>query len=174
MSLTIDMPLFEPTFRIADKEVTAYSEAELAQFKEAFATQEKHRPRMLVLIFLAGYPLVALSGALVITAVTRLCKDPGAEGFGVVAAVAAMLLPAWWLQRRLQRKCTACRHDVDHSAGPFCPCCGKRTLSHYGKHPTCADCGTVLKWDQWTRQHSRQFSLRWCAVCGVKLSDRGV
>jgi len=51
VSLTIDMPLYEPTFRIADKEVTAYSEAELTQFMEAFAAQEKRLPHRLVLIF---------------------------------------------------------------------------------------------------------------------------
>ena len=164
------MPFYEPPLCSPDKHAAEYSEAELAEFKTSFADNETRRlPRFAVLGCYVGIPLVVLTFTMAI----RISEWLGAGERGFVFCIPILLITVWWFARASQSRCPACSHDVDHSVGFYCPCCGEKTLTTYGQQPTCRSCGATLKWDQFG-SHRRQFRLQFCSMCGVKLSDEGV
>ena len=164
------MMFIDPNFRTPNKEAAKYTEAELRDFKSAFAAQEKNRPGwwaraslFSVLSFFGG----AAAGLL-------LGKWVKIEALFPIGGIAGALGGFYFTFRLMQRRCPACEYDIEGDVGRYCPCCGSKSLNHLFNHPRCEECGVVLKWNRSQIGQCRMFHVRFCSVCGVKLSDAGV
>lgn len=168
------MFLFEPELGHAEKDVTQFSAEEREQFKLFFTKRQSRRWWFVPLCYLGLLPAFAISVTLAVGLADWLTGGikPGAWMLFLFLPVVIGL--NFGLSRLTQCRCPSCATNVDHTIGPFCPCCGTQGLIHYGKHPACPTCKAVLKWNRWIRSHPREFKLHACSVCGVWLSDKGV
>ena len=163
---------FLPKLGHAEKDVTQYSALELAEFKRVFAQRKKDRPWVGTACYIAMVPIafVIMQTAPTVAAKLTGVKSDGSFFFGFLV-IGALLICIQWL---LTSRCPACSAHVEHTIGPFCPCCGSRSLIDIGPHPTCSTCLTTLKWDPWIKSHPKEFKVHACSVCGVWLQDKDV
>ena len=66
--------------------------------------------------------------------------------------------------------CPSCHSDVVAALGTYCPECGG-TLQQVGalRGFECAGCGLRP-----SRNRGRNYKVRWCSSCGVKLDEAGI
>jgi hypothetical protein len=162
---------FEPDTATSQREVCHFSAEELARFKDEFTTREKRRWWLSPLSFAAVMAILGVVATISAWVANDMLKDQNWMPLFVLPP-AILLLLAW--NYSMVRRCPACRHNVDHTVGSYCPCCGGKSLNRGAKDWECVECGVKLRWNEWIRSRPRKFLLRTCSVCGVKLHETGI
>ncbi len=145
--------------------VTDYSAEQAAEFREQFRPlAEEYRQRLRrVGWILAGW--IGFCGFL------ALDLPAGEKGFSVFCGFAGFLLIGGIFWPALP-PCPACRQRLDDYVGAFCPECGNATVKPGGflQPPKCSSCGKSLG----SGRGGRQYKIRACTHCGVKLDEKGL
>lgn len=144
-----------------------YSPDELAAFQAEFQRRWSRRKRWVLpcyvglCVWAIGMIAILLSAVIDGTRLLLLML-----AFLAIVAYAAVFL-------RFPR-CPACTNETDEYPGEychFCPACGGTAIgpATWARAPECQACGITLRFGK-----RRDFKIRFCTSCGVKLDECGV
>jgi hypothetical protein len=165
------------------KEVSDYTDEELAKFYEQFAPvlQKWHHLNRRSIVFMALIFVNLLIILVVSLAMTKgnilewipaiiplgtLCISSGLILFFLVCSIFV------WNPIYRLAKCPACHNSLfSIKLEHYCPECGSNQLKvgNWLKSPRCNECGKYLEW----RRGGRNYKIRYCTHCGVLLDKKG-
>lgn len=142
--------------------VTDYAPEEVAAFREQFKplAEHYHQRSRLAGFGVAGFFLCVLLG---------MALPKPLFIYFWMAGVASWFFIVIAMPRT--PSCPACSHRLDGGFGAFCPECGGRALQAGGwlRAPRCDACGKSMR-----RGRTRQYKIRACTHCGLRLDERGL
>lgn len=156
-----------------EKMAAHYSAQELARFREEFKPlAETYNAKLWTVIKVVALLLICLIPFCVSIAYSF---SYGYWFFG--AGIALCFASIIYSLLTAKIRCTACQADLDTGLGAYCPECGGE-LMHKTKgrvEAECAACGASLRFIRQPRGGCvRDFKIRSCSYCGVRLHESGV
>ena len=146
---------------------TDYSPEQASDFRERFKALAWLEPIAgacgVVRWSIAGWIALCVAlGFALPASVTGFCALGGFAGFLLLGVVLWPTLPP----------CLACHHRLDDIIATYCPECGSGDVKPGGffRPPKCNACGKHLG----TGRGGRQYKIRACTHCGVKLDEKGL
>lgn len=148
-----------PDIGVLAETITDRPESEVeAQFRAA-ADRQHRRLAQCALCGVAGIPLVGVS-LLVPDALMKWVAVPGSVLIGL-SLLLFFTLPAL--------HCPSCRLLADGGVDRHCPSCGGEQLQKHAVRGTrCGNCGRTLGSTKY-----RNYTIRFCTHCGIRLSAAG-
>ena len=153
---------------IPEKTAKDYSEAELLRFEEEFKPIAENciaKVKRLENILNACFVCFALCVVLAAAGIRGIL-------LGLVFAIPISLFLILFISIIGAKVfCPACKGNLGKGLGEFCPeCGGQMKRSGILKRAECGACGFRPKYGT---RGSRQFKIRCCPYCGIKLYERG-
>ncbi|MGE5191287.1 MAG: hypothetical protein ACM3U2_02215 [Deltaproteobacteria bacterium] len=158
---------YRPELATPPKLREEYSPDELAGFQAEFKRRWKRRKRLAV-------PCLVGFGVWAAGTLANLFVGGDRHGEYTLLLMLLFLAVIAYLAIFLRfPRCPACTNEIDEYPSEywrFCPACGGTAIEAgtWLRAPQCPSCGTLRK------GKGRDYRVRFCTTCGVKLDDGGV